>query len=353
MDVALDTDIIIKNKYFMDSILMKELFLYLDKNNSKLLISEITLVELKARYLNDIKEFKENTIQDINNLKIKDISEKELSDKINYAIDNYNEYVDNIRKNKNIIIINHDLEIIEEAIKRLSFRIPPSIKSGTNFRDVVIWLSIIKHQIEINRNFSFISKDKKSFFDNNKPRKELLDEITELDIDIEILNSLIEFLNKNYPAEGLVRGGCILHNIENIVNNNVNQHILKFLGKQDEKYIVDNSLDDLIYIPEKDKVKYFINEDINFLEKPNKDKKSGKIFAEVDGYADVFSIRLESFSNVNHDVAIEILDKNRLYITFQLNIDYKFKTNTDINISSFEFENFYISKKEVISSEAY
>lgn len=212
--LILDANTLIAN-YAFNSHKMRDLLKFAKRTNSYICLHEIDINEVRAyiernfsgyitkinRNLKELRNWRAITVEDLNDDELTKIAlDKFENDISNLTISSYH-HPESPVISPNVIIAPTDTSDHEEATRRLIQRIPPSTKKGEEYRDVIIWLNMLRFCIDrFNGSpIAFISEDKHFINDNKKLKSELMDDIRRYQIDFEYVGSLAEFL-ENYSS---------------------------------------------------------------------------------------------------------------------------------------------------------
>jgi hypothetical protein len=173
MNVVLDSNIYCSD-FFMGSKRFEILFDYLKKTNSKLIVPQIVYQEIAAVYerelLSKMNKFNKS-FDDFGRMLVDKPAEK-INVDVKEQSKKYLIYFLNKLNIKEEGIIPYKDEYLKDIIKRALLRERPCTEKGEEFRDVLIWLTVLdsarasngKELIFISNNFhQFASKDKALF----------------------------------------------------------------------------------------------------------------------------------------------------------------------------------------------
>lgn len=176
MNIILDTNIF-RNDFFLKSQDFEVLKDYLKKTDSKLIVPQIILEELKGLYIRTLNEnlanLEKNKIAINQNLNRSFIEKFELD--LDEEVTKYIEFIKEKLEINDSNIIAYKNEYLPEIIKRAINREKPFRDGDEGFRDSIIWLTILDHcKISHEKQVVFISNNVKDFGDiNNKNTTEL------------------------------------------------------------------------------------------------------------------------------------------------------------------------------------
>ena len=183
LNIFLDTNIFIRANYNIYSSNFLILRNYLIKSSSKLFLPKIVLDEIEHHFKNNLSEKVKKFNEAKKDIKILLPELNKYETDLNLNIENeWEKYKKKLLKLlfiKDNQILPSEGIFLEELINRSILRKKPSDGNGGQFRDTLIWLTIINFVEKSNSNCIFISENTKDFADNNT--LELHDEL-ELDL---------------------------------------------------------------------------------------------------------------------------------------------------------------------------
>ena len=240
MNVILDTnifrsDITLRSKEF--TILLD----YLSKTESKLMIPQIILDEIKGLFkrtlIERITELKKN-INNINLILTDNNSHINVKDyDVDFETSEYENFLINkLKINKNNIIP-YNNEFLPEISMRAINRQKPSGDKGQGFRDTMIWLTIKEHcKKSYEKQISFISNNTDDFgnSDKNNLHESLIDECEKEKIKINYFKSIKEFIETHSVKIEFINDKWIKDNLD---YTSVEDIILNELNKNDDRNV--------------------------------------------------------------------------------------------------------------------
>ena len=166
MNIVLDTNIIRKDLRFKSGN-YKILIDYLDKTDSTFIIPRIVIDEAIGIYERNLLEKQKNVNSAISRLN-KSI---EVNDEINNIeldisseVDEYNKILTAKLKLNRHTVLEYKNELLPEIVKRCINRIKPAKEDGKQFRDVLLWLSIVEYmKTSTSEEITFISENHRDF----------------------------------------------------------------------------------------------------------------------------------------------------------------------------------------------
>ena len=211
MIIVLDTNIF-REDFLMNSFKFKILFDFLKKTESKIVVPQIIYQEIDALYRREIEE-KISRIE-----KSRDFLKKilvgglkqDIELNINGEVKKYFTYFKERLKIGEKNIIPYQDNYLDETVKRALFRIKPCSEKGEEFRDTLLWLTLLdiasstddKRVIFISKNVrEFASKDGKLdtyLFEDAKKRGVTIKYYKSLDDFIKDKAKQIDFITKEW-----------------------------------------------------------------------------------------------------------------------------------------------------------
>jgi hypothetical protein len=199
MDVILDTNII-RNDFGLRASSIDLLLDYIDKTNSHILLPKVVFEEISQIYRNELNiRYNDYTtkLRQLKNLNVfTDINE--LMDLTPKEVDKYlNNYIAFIKKRFNPIEIDYKNEYLPEMVDRAIKRKKPFDSKGQQFRDCILWLSILDYAATgtPENMVAFISNNVTDFADSNsKLHEELDNEAIKKGVKINYYKSITEFI---------------------------------------------------------------------------------------------------------------------------------------------------------------
>ena len=189
---------------------VKAFIQYLQSTNSRLLLSDVVRIEIEAKFKRECKSAvgdMDSALRRLRKLGIQVPPDLDIEIVIAGALSTWEQDIAEILSPDIIERIPIDDNLMEEIVRRLAERIPPSSPAGEQFRDCVIWLSLLKYAQNnpSHRPIILISNDKKSFSnDKISLRPELQAELKNQGLEISYYASLKNFLkdqNVELPEE--------------------------------------------------------------------------------------------------------------------------------------------------------
>lgn len=243
MVVILDTNILIKCPR-MDSNFHKLLYDYLEKTDSHILLPKLVLDESKTVYKRTLHEKYEKYQEKGNLLNSLLISRKELeSIDIDKEVENFTSHILSIySKFYKEYLIEYDLMMLEEAVRRAINKIRPCSEKKEEFRDTLLWLTVLnvaKSQDE--KNIVFISENTSDFCSaNNQLHPDLVKDLKDNDIQVFYFQSIESFIEKYADKINKLTEDSV----ENYLSeNNVEIEVFKLLDRGIFKDIIQRFLE--------------------------------------------------------------------------------------------------------------
>ena len=202
MDVILDSNVFVSD-YHMDGIAFKNLFDYLKRTNSALVLLRIVREEVVGKFGRELKKSWKDAAEAwepyrllhfpkklprVNKPNIED-QRRSLRKRLMKPADGVNL---SYRADTSGISID---EVFIRGIKRM----PPANGDGEELRDVIVWLSAIDYANSVQREVAFITNDS-GFWTKEGARPEILNDIKENGGAIRLYRSIDIFVEENSPA---------------------------------------------------------------------------------------------------------------------------------------------------------
>lgn len=214
MYIAIDTNVL-SNDLRLRSKGVKAFIQYLRNTNSRLLLSDIVRIEIEANFKRQsrgaLKDL-DSALRNLNRLGIKDVLSLNTDIMFESALSTWRQDISSILSENIFEQIPIYSDLLEEVARRLAERIPPSSAKGEEYRDCVIWASLLRYA-QNNPSHSpiaLISNDGGFSDDKVCLRPELQAELTERNLLIQYYSSLENFLkdkNSEVPEEDVYSGG--------------------------------------------------------------------------------------------------------------------------------------------------
>jgi len=202
MNIIIDTNIIRRDLKFKNRNyeLMHD---YLSKTNSRFVMPKIVLEEIAGvykRFLIERRNDLEKSSQRLNSVLIKNHVDINMNIIIDEEVKEYIEYLKSNLKIKDDEIIKYKPEYLNYVVKRSIDRIKPFCKNGQEFRDAILWLSILDYvKLTEEKAIVFISDNPKDFSASgkNELHPELFKEAESSDVKIYYFKTLDDFIKEH------------------------------------------------------------------------------------------------------------------------------------------------------------
>jgi hypothetical protein len=217
LDIVLDTNIIRKD-FTMKSDNFIILHDYIKRTKSKVILTELVYKEIAAIYEREISkrynDFLENRDYLGRNILGTTIDDFEID--IKKCVANYLEFLLQTLKltAKDIVPIKQCY--LDDIVERAIHRIPPCSAKGEEFRDVLLWLTLLDVAVESNeKKLIFISENKKQFASCDGTLHPFLLEETKLKgVNIIYYNSMKQFIKDHKVKISYINDEWILGKID-------------------------------------------------------------------------------------------------------------------------------------------
>jgi predicted nucleic acid-binding protein len=196
MNIVLDTNVFLQD-LFMTSRNFELLFDYLEKTNSRIILPRIVYEELSGRYRSRLSSQIE--AMEIARRKLeKTLLSPELPlpvVDIDKEVDRYLDFVLDKLGITESSIIEHKPHYLSELVSRSVKRLKPFTERGEEFRDALLWLSVLDIAQELCGGIlAFISCDTKAFGQAEAIHSELLEDIQRREVQINYYDSIKAFI---------------------------------------------------------------------------------------------------------------------------------------------------------------
>ncbi len=201
MRIILDTNIL-RNDYFFNSYKFRILQDFARKTFSTIVIPEIVFDELVALYRRDLLFHERNIRKSQNNLELLlegiNIHFEKLNLNVDEAVKEYFEYVKNWLGKLNAEIPEYQELFLKEVVRRSNERIKPISDKGEEFRDTILWLTILDYlKKERFDEVVFISNNTRDFADETQTslHHQLQDDLKSQNSTLTYYKSLNDFID--------------------------------------------------------------------------------------------------------------------------------------------------------------
>lgn len=197
MDIVLDSNIF-RSDFLMNSMRFQLVFDYLKKTNSEIIVPQIVYQEIIALYERELKERFEKfkrCKENLEGISIGKIKQDFIID-LEEEVERYADFFKDKLKIRKEDIVPYKDSYLGEIVKRSVDRIKPCSDNGKEFRDVLLWLTVLdiakspnsKEAILISNNTHEFSSDGVSL------HPVLLDEAKQAGLSIKYFKSLDQFI---------------------------------------------------------------------------------------------------------------------------------------------------------------
>ncbi len=144
MDIVLDTNIIYSD-FFMNTTKFKLVFDYLKKTNSEIIVPQIVYKEIVALYERELEKRFRDLKRDRELLDGVLIDKTKIDFRIDFKeeVEKYRGYFKSKLKIKDKDIVPYENKYLDEIVNRAIYRKKPCTEKGQEFRDVLVWLTIL------------------------------------------------------------------------------------------------------------------------------------------------------------------------------------------------------------------
>lgn len=204
MNIAIDSNIFIADQW-LRSQRTRVLLDFLEKSNSRILLSEVVQVEVKAHFRREVSECVnqiERAVRESQRKGVFGVPEFSRDESLSTTFSSWEGNFEKILGRFVLKVPAHP-RILPEVLRRAAERVPPCKKNGEGFRDAIIWLSLLDYcgRRRKTNEFVFISSNTKDFAspDETSLRDELKDDVEKYRTTVHYYSSLDAFL-KQYAA---------------------------------------------------------------------------------------------------------------------------------------------------------
>jgi len=201
MRIILDTNIL-RNDYFFNSYQFRILQDFARKTFSTIVIPEIVFDELVALYKRDLLFHEGNILKSQNKLESllegTNIHFEKLKFNIDEAVKEYIEYIKNRLGKINAEIPEYQDLFLKEVVRRSNERIKPISDKGEEFRDAILWLTILDYLKKARFDEAvFISNNTRDFADvtHTYLHQQLQDDLKSQNSTLTYYKSLNDFID--------------------------------------------------------------------------------------------------------------------------------------------------------------
>lgn len=242
MDTIIDANIIRRDLKLNDRN-FEILIDYLGKTNSKLILPSIVVEEIKGLYKRALQERFEEYIKSVEKLKstllFLEMPETPALD-IEGDAEKYLEFIHKKFGTTASSIIPYKNEWLPEIVKRAIERKKPLDNKGQQFRDGILWLTILDYAENTEEKLiAFISDNPTDFSDkaDNKLSKELYEEAKQRGVEIKFFKTLNDFAKEHASSIDFISKEWIETNIDHSI---LEKLFVEALGDKQENAILDN-----------------------------------------------------------------------------------------------------------------
>jgi hypothetical protein len=207
MDVILDSNVLLSD-IRMESIKFQNLFDYLRRTGSHLVIPRLVREEVLAKHsrlLTTCSKKAEQAIRELNRLAVG------VSSKIEFHPPSPATARRSFRKKlsqpapriKTIIYSDVENVDVNDVFLRGVRRQRPASEAGEELRDVIIWLIVLQYAKSTGRQVAFISNDD-GFWDSDSVHSQILEDITSEKINICLFRTIEDFVKSSAPSPTLL-----------------------------------------------------------------------------------------------------------------------------------------------------
>ncbi|MFA6358056.1 MAG: PIN domain-containing protein [Candidatus Omnitrophota bacterium] len=284
MDIALDTNIYFSD-FFMKSKRFEVVFDYLKKTNSKIIVPQIVYQEIATVYerefANKLDKFNKS-FHDLGNMLVDNTLGKtdlEIKDEVKKYLVHFLKKL-NIKETE---VIPYRDEYLRDIVKRALKREKPCTEKGEEFRDVLIWLTILDiARISKNKELIFISNNIHQFASEDGTLfPSLRKEAENANLNIKYYKSLDKFIEDHASKFTYITKEWLM-SILNI--ETVNKYVIALMDTESKKL-----LERAETMEEKSSTGYYnpINSSVELDSFYVYEKTDGTFYIEADYYGEI------------------------------------------------------------------
>ena len=192
MDVILDSNIYIAD-YEQKGGQFQELFDYLRRTQSNLVLLGVVREEVIARYESELRDFYEQLQRMSRRLGVNRVRD----DKGHVLL--LNKRLMEPTSDLKTLFYDEYLDFgVEDVIRRGARRIRPANSKGEELRDVIVWLTVLQYAHFKHKAVAFITKDSK-YWEGDEPHSDIKADIVNKQVCIEIFRQMSDFLKAKMP----------------------------------------------------------------------------------------------------------------------------------------------------------
>jgi len=241
-------DIIIDSNIYMRDFKLKEknieiILDYISKTNSSIIFPRIVIEEIKNLYKKKLKDnfntynasiakLKSILINTVESNNVTVDFDKETDDYVNFVFEKLNIIEDNIIDYKN--------EFLPELVKRAINRIKPLGENGQQFRDGLLWLTLLDYAERAeNKEIIFISANSNDFAEKNTAtlHRQLQEELQEKGLTIHYYIDIDSFIESQASKIDFITEAWIS---ENVNQEKLEEIFVAILGENQEERVKDS-----------------------------------------------------------------------------------------------------------------
>lgn len=232
MNIIIDTNIIRRDLKFKDRN-YELIHDYLSKTNSRFVMPKIVLEEIAGVYKRLLIERRNDlgkSSKKLNSVLINNHVVINMNIIIEEEVKEYIEYLKANLKIKDDEIIEYKLEYLNYIVRRSIDRIKPFSKNGQEFRDAILWLSILDYaKLTEEKAIVFISDNPKDFSASgkNELHPELFKEAESSDVSIYYFKTLNDFIKEHATKIDFINNGWLEQNIQIKTLENLFNKVIK------------------------------------------------------------------------------------------------------------------------------
>ncbi len=239
MDIVLDSNIFCSD-FLMNSKKFQLVYDYLKKTNSKIIIPQLVFQEVAALYERELASRLGKYRTSKESLQIILIEKTMQEMQINYKeeTERYLKFFKDKLKISDKDIFCYKDEYLKEIVKRAIYRVKPCTEKGEEFRDALLWLTVLDiARLTKNNELIFISNDIRQFSDGkNSLHPDLFKEIENAKIQIKYYQSLGQFIEAHAVKIDFITKNWLSSVLSIDI---IDKEVIKILEAQGEKRLLE------------------------------------------------------------------------------------------------------------------
>lgn len=199
MDIIIDTNIYLADPKMAGN-QFQELFAYIRRTSSRLVIPHLVQLELVERYRDQLREVAQVTAREWAKMRSKAVSDPGdfPAFDVDWQVEELRSLLEKPSRDVHVVF-DDDIGGIDvrELIRRGVFRIRPASAKGEELRDVMLWMTVLNHAKKVGRETSFISNDRTFVNETGTLHDQMVLDITGADAGVSFYKDIGRFIAAN------------------------------------------------------------------------------------------------------------------------------------------------------------